>query len=243
MTSLENYKEAQTMSSREIAELTGKMHKHVLEAIRTMEPAWKEVAGTNFRPGVYLDANQQERPCFLLTKTECLFIATKFNDVARAQLILRWEQLENQKLSRKELILMALEAEEARERLQVQNELQAKELKAAAPKVDYYEKVIQSNQAIRTTVIAKDLGMSAGRLNMLLHRMGIQYKVKDTWVLYSDYQGKGYTKSVTHHYTGSDGNAKTSILTCWTQKGREFIMEAVPKYMEKIQSRRLMSVN
>jgi hypothetical protein len=29
-----------------------------------------------------------------LSKTECLYIATKFNDEARAKLILRWEQLE-----------------------------------------------------------------------------------------------------------------------------------------------------
>lgn len=130
-------------------------------------------------------------------------------------------------LSRKDIAKMLWEAEEERERLEAQNQLQAKELKEAAPKVDYYDKVIQSDEAIRTTVIAKDLGMAAGRLNKLLHRMGIQYKVKDTWVLYSDYQGKGYTKSVTHHFTGSDGEIKTRILTCWTQKGREFIMEAV----------------
>ena len=39
----------ETMSSIEIAELTGKMHKHVLEAIRVMEPSWEKVAGTKFR--------------------------------------------------------------------------------------------------------------------------------------------------------------------------------------------------
>ena len=84
----------ETMSSIEIAELTGKMHKHVLEAIRVMEPSWEKVAGTKFRLGTYKDANQQDRPCYELTKTECLYVATKFNDEARAKLILRWEQLE-----------------------------------------------------------------------------------------------------------------------------------------------------
>ena len=39
----------QTMTSLEIAELTGKQHKHVMEAIRKMEPAWMNVAGSNFR--------------------------------------------------------------------------------------------------------------------------------------------------------------------------------------------------
>lgn len=32
----------------------------------------------------------------MLNKTECLYVATKFNDEARAKLIIRWEQLENQ---------------------------------------------------------------------------------------------------------------------------------------------------
>ena len=37
------------MTSLEIAELTGKQHKHVMEAIRKMEPAWETVHGSNFR--------------------------------------------------------------------------------------------------------------------------------------------------------------------------------------------------
>ena len=64
----------QMMTSLEIAELTGKQHFHVMEAIRKMEPAWKKVAASNFRLGSYKDANGQLRPCYLLTKTECLYI-------------------------------------------------------------------------------------------------------------------------------------------------------------------------
>ena len=70
------------MTSLEIAELTGKQHKHVMEAVRKMEPAWVSIAGSNFRLGSYKDLNGQLRPCYQLTKTECLYIATKFNDVA-----------------------------------------------------------------------------------------------------------------------------------------------------------------
>ena len=39
----------QRMTSMEIAELTGKQHKHVMEAIRKMEPAWENVQGSKFR--------------------------------------------------------------------------------------------------------------------------------------------------------------------------------------------------
>ena len=96
MKTISIYKEQseQTMTSLEIAELTGKQHFHVMEAIRKMEPAWKKIAASNFRLGTYKDANGQLRPCYQLTKTECLYIATKFNDEARAKLVLRWEELE-----------------------------------------------------------------------------------------------------------------------------------------------------
>ena len=43
------------MTSLEIAELTGKQHKHVMEAIRKMEPAWEKVNGSNFRLVEYQD--------------------------------------------------------------------------------------------------------------------------------------------------------------------------------------------
>ena len=84
----------QRMTSMEIAELTGKQHKDVLKAIRNMEPAWLKVNGRNFALVEYQDKKGELRPCYLLTKTECLYIATKFNDEARARLVLRWQQLE-----------------------------------------------------------------------------------------------------------------------------------------------------
>ena len=66
------------MTSLEIAELTGKQHKNIMQAIRNMEPAWVKIAGLKFELGSYEDANGQLRPCYQLTKTECLYIATKF---------------------------------------------------------------------------------------------------------------------------------------------------------------------
>ena len=93
------------MTSLEIAELTGKQHFHVMEAIRKMEPAWKKVCKSNFRLTsrtiVQPNGGTREVPCYQLTKTECLYIATKFNDEARAKLVLRWEELEMADVRRK----------------------------------------------------------------------------------------------------------------------------------------------
>lgn len=83
-----------TMSSLEIAKLTGKRHKDVLESIRKMEPSWKNVTGRTFTLSNYKDSTNRTLPCYELKKRECLYIATKFNDEARAKLILRWESLE-----------------------------------------------------------------------------------------------------------------------------------------------------
>lgn len=96
MKDLLNIKE--TMSSIEIAELTGKEHKNVMAAIRSMEPAWEKINGLKFKLVEYTDRKGEKRPCYELTKLECLYIATKFNDEARAKLVLRWEQLEIEKL-------------------------------------------------------------------------------------------------------------------------------------------------
>ena len=65
-----------------------------MKAIRKMEPAWVEVNGGKFSLVDYRDAKGEFRPCYQLTKTECLYIATKFKDDARAKLVLRWEFLE-----------------------------------------------------------------------------------------------------------------------------------------------------
>ena len=83
-----------TMSSLEIAEVIGKPHNDIMKAIRKMEPAWTKLGQGNFSQSSYINKQGKHQPCFELTKTECLYIATKFNDEARAKLVLRWEALE-----------------------------------------------------------------------------------------------------------------------------------------------------
>jgi len=84
----------QTMSSKEIAEIAGKLHKNVLAEIRLMEPAWEKITGLKFQLSEYTDTTGRKLPCYELTRRECLYVATKFNDEARAKLIVRWEELE-----------------------------------------------------------------------------------------------------------------------------------------------------
>ena len=88
----------ETMTSLEIAEVTGKPHSDLLKSIRNMEESWEKVCGGKFsltsRKVKQPNGGTREVPCYELTKRECLYIATKFTDEARAKLILRWEELE-----------------------------------------------------------------------------------------------------------------------------------------------------
>ena len=92
----------QTMTSMQIAEVTGKQHCDVLRAIRKMEPAWEEEKKSKFtfllRKSKAGAKGYKMNPLYVLNKTECLYVATKFNDQARAKLVLRWEQLEKERL-------------------------------------------------------------------------------------------------------------------------------------------------
>lgn len=82
------------ITSLEIAEMANKRHSDVMRSIRNMEKAWLQVNGRNFALVDYQDQKGEHRPCYSLTKKESLYIATKFDDVMRAKLINRWEELE-----------------------------------------------------------------------------------------------------------------------------------------------------
>lgn len=89
------------------------------------------------------------------------------------------------------------------------------------PKARYYDVILQSRNAVQVSIIAKDYGMSAAAFNRLLHDLRIQYKIGDTWLLYQQYAGQGYTKSRTYYVN----EYKSAIHTYWTQKGRLFLYE------------------
>ena len=56
------------MTSREIAELAGKQHKHVLRDIRNMEESWEKVTGSKFGLSEYEDPTGRKLPEYQLTK-------------------------------------------------------------------------------------------------------------------------------------------------------------------------------
>ena len=97
------------------------------------------------------------------------------------------------------------------------------------PKVDYADRILSSKDCMTVSQIAQDYGMSAKRFNKILNAAGIQRKVGDQWILYAEYQGKGYVRNKTCEYTKGNGEMGTKLLTVWTQKGRMLIYEELKR--------------
>lgn len=235
------------MTSLQIAEITGKPHADVMKAIRKMEPAWSKINEGNFSLVEYKDKKGETRPCYSLNKEECLYIATKFNDEARAKLIKRWKELEeqHQKPSVPQNYLEALKslvkAEEEKQQLALENKKQQEQIVTISktnmelgnkitemlPKVSYYDKILQSNATMTVTQIAQDYGMSAMRLNKELESMRIQHKVRGQWILFAQFLEGGYVHSRAVDIVRSDGRHDVKYNTEWTTKGRIFLYESL----------------
>ena len=111
--------------------------------------------------------------------------------------------------------------------LRLENAQQNQIINEMQPKATYYDLILQSDQLMPISLIAKDYGMGAQTLNKKLHDLGVQYNQSGTWLLYAKYQDKGYTQSKTQSYQKTNGTVGTKLHTQWTQKGRLFIYDTL----------------
>ena len=202
----------QTMTSLEIAELTGKQHFHVMEAIRKMEPAWAKIAESNFRLGSYKDANGQFRPCYMLTKTECLYIATKFNDEARAKLVLRWEELERADVRRKMADARCLP--EPKKILALADEIIGEGLRMLNDPAE---------DTLTATQVAKTFNMTVADFNAVLCDMGIQYRQGGHWNISDNLADRDLVRLRTHVSYSLKGEKKVKVYMTWTLNGLRYL--------------------
>ena len=208
--------ETQHMTSLEIAELTGKQHKHVMEAVRKMEPAWVKTCGSNFRLTsrtiVQPNGGTREVPCYSLTKTECLYIATKFNDEARAKLVLRWEELEKAEARRKMAETRCLP--EPEKILALADEIIGEGLRLLNA---------DAEDTLTATQVAKTFNMTVFDFNQVLSDMGIQYRRHGRWNISDDLQDRGLTALRTYVSYSLKGEKKVRHYMTWTLAGLRFL--------------------
>ncbi|WP_375646808.1 Rha family transcriptional regulator, partial [Bartonella sp. TT29SHDZB] len=85
-----------TMSSREIAELCGKQHAHIMRDIRQMLGELYPEGGQSKFGSTYLDKQGKPQNCYNLPKRECLILVSGYSMTLRARIIDRWQELEKQ---------------------------------------------------------------------------------------------------------------------------------------------------
>lgn len=126
-------------------------------------------------------------------------------------------QLKNEREEKQRLLAQA-------EQQQTIIELQEKEIKQAAPKVNYYDNHLLSTNALTTTQIVKEIGLTAEKLNSKLKELGVQFKQSGQWLLKAPYSSWGMHETRTSVHSCETGDVYTHMYTVWTQRGRRFII-------------------
>ena len=199
------------MTSLEIAEVAGKQHKDLMRAIRNMEDAWERIAERKFALSEYTDVTGRTLPCYLLTKTECLYIATKFSDEARAKLVLRWEQLEKERIMQgaiRHMLVTDSDIMNEAERIVTNTLVNSKR---------------NADGCFTASDIAKTIGIDVQDLNSFLVDRGIQQWRRGQFRLTENYEGRHLTEDRLFIYYSKEGKQKKQTYLVWTQKGADFI--------------------
>ena len=234
ITKLFNGNGEQIITSLDIAKLTGKEHKNVLRDIRNMEPAWEKLHQLKFEQ-MQIQENLPNngyrlRKVYALTKLECLYIATKYDDVSRAKLVLRWEELEKANVR----------TQGTGTSVTSQATSQMSQSPCASQKLLVTEReIVKKGDEIRKEQIEKEnapadgcltikevaemLKTSVKDLNQFLVKQDIQFRRDGRYYLTPKYEGSGFAQERAFHYYSLEGEKKERLYLVWTSLGVEFI--------------------
>lgn len=205
-----------TMSSREIAELTGKRHDHVLRDVENMlqelgetsPQFWGELPDTYNRP---------QRVAFL-PKDLTVTLVAGYNVQMRHAIVKRWQELEAQQAPKvpQTYAQALLEAG----RLAQLAEEQAQQLALAAPKVEFVDKFVQASTGSKTfRQVCKLLKVNEREFRAFLEARGVMYRLGGEWVPYAQHLDAGRFEVK----TGVADNEHAYTATRFTAKGVEWI--------------------
>lgn len=234
-----------TMSSREIAELCHKEHRHVLRDIRAYIGAvLKMERGINVKSldwegeeGIELfghtpiggvicryeinQQNNQNYPIYYLDKSATLTVVSGYNILLRKRIIDRWLELENQQKPTALLPQNYLQALEALVEKEKQNQALALENQTLKPKGDFVDRYIEvgTSKSLRET--AKILKMPEKAMISRLIEDKALYRQSGNLLPYADKQQQGLF-TVKTGITDHDHNYTQTRVTA---KGMEWIAQ------------------
>ncbi len=155
-----------TMSSREIAELTGKNHKEVTRDIENIL-SQAEIDARRFAH-TYKDSQNRTQREYQLPKRECDLVVSGYSVKYRLAIIDRWQELEDKQLQQFQIPQTLPEA------LRLAADL-ADQLEQAKPKLAVYDLLADRKGDVSTTIVAKELGTTAFKLNKFLRDNGVKW--------------------------------------------------------------------
>jgi Rha family phage regulatory protein len=220
-----------------VAEVFGKGHNNVLKDIRKqIEYAGPEFGEVNFYQSSYVNLQNKSIPKFDLTEDAFTLVAMSYNTKDAVRMKIKFiQEFKRMRETLSTIISPSYMIEDPIKRAQkwieeqTEKKMLEQQVAESKPKVTYYDEILRSDGVVTITQIAKDYGMSGQALNELLHENGVQYKQSGQWLLYHQYQDRGYTKSETRSYKRTNGETGTKLHTKWTQKGRLFIYNLLYK--------------
>lgn len=125
-------------------------------------------------------------------------------------------------LARREQRIKELECENSQSKQVI--EAQGERIAKDAPKVEYYDQTLNSEDCMTSSQVALDLGITAQELHNKLCQANIIYKQSGQWNLYKPYKGWKLHDTNTYTFPSSNGGTRTKVYTVWTQRGRRFII-------------------
>ena len=208
-----------TMSSLEIAELTGKRHDNVVRDIKAMFEQLGDSDGFLKSEHTYTHPqNGQKYKCYNLPKRETLILVSGYSVTMRARIIDRWQELEEKQTpATPKTYIEALEKllESEKEKLVLKEEL-----KAAEPKVEFVNNYVDAKGNKTFRGLVKMLNVNEREFRNWLHDSKIMYRLNGAWMPYSEYLHKGYFEVKTGEKDG-----KSYSLCYFTPKGEVGITE------------------
>jgi phage antirepressor YoqD-like protein len=205
-----------TMSSLEIAKLTGKRHEDVLRDIRkTLDDA--EIEATHFCVP-YKMPSGQTATVYNLPKRECDLVVSGYSVKYRLAIIDRWQELEAQQQTFKvpqtlsEALLLGAE-------LAKKVEQQAEQLALQARAVAYVENFVKCEGLIGVREAAKSLGLQQNAFVQMLIAAKIMFRENGHLQSYQSNIDAGYfTVKIS-----KDINGKARSSTMFTAKGIRWV--------------------
>jgi len=209
-----------TMSSLQIAALTGKLHRNVTSDIeRILGEA--EIDVLRFQR-IYQDPMNRSQKCYQLPRRECDLVVSGYSVKYRLAIIDRWQELEAQQRPQEPTWIANLspQALVVIEDLNNKVEQQQALIEAQKPAVEFVDRYTDSTGLVSLTQAAKDLHFKPRQFTSALQRDGYLYRTGGALTPYQRYIDQGLFHMVVGE-RGGHGYSQTKI----TNKGKAYFAQ------------------